>query len=213
MSTRSMAKALLVLLVVSATYAQQPPAAAPPGAAQGRGGAGPGPRMTPEQTLAVEQAAMAKLSGFDGIWRGSGWMKFGPDRHEYPSQVVRVGSLDDGMIKVFEILGYTADGKLDNHQLNMVTFDPQKQQYVMLARGGPFSNTFGFRVTDDGYVWALSAGPGPGGIQFKGALKNGVWTQLTEAVSPDKPSAPMGEWTLHRVATTDWPEGKLPKAH
>lgn len=204
----SKVRAIAMCIALSATsviHAQHAvPAGAPPSAP------GATPRMTEQQMTAAQQAAIAKLSAFDGVWRGSGSMRFSPNEapHEY-TQVVRVGSLDDGMIKVFDIYSYLANGKLDNRQLNMVSFNPQKGEYVVLARGGPYSDTFGFRVTDDGYAWTIGAGPG--GIQFTGTLKDGIWTQVAVSQPPGQPSVQMAQWTLRRAGDTDWPEGKTPK--
>lgn len=206
--SRLLALGTAIVLSTTMLHAQQP-------------SVGPGPestavapasqqRMPSEQSIALQQAAIAKLSKFDGIWEGTGSMLFDPKEglRQY-THVVRVGSAFDGMLKEFEVYGYTADGRLDNHQLSIVSYDPQKQQYTVAARASSFGNSFNFRVTDDGYVWAI--GSEERGILTTGSLKDGVWTQLSQSVSPDRAPVQAGGWTLHRVSGTNWPEGTVPK--
>jgi hypothetical protein len=192
--TRVLGPAAIAALLVAAPVLAQAPAA---------------PQLTPAQMVAAQQAAMRRLAGLDGVWRGEGWMIDRPG--ETPRRMTytqRVGPFLDGAVKVIETRAYLPDGSLGFHAFT-VSFDAQKGEYVMTARAAGRSGAFGFSATGDGYVWDI--GGGGRGIHYTGTLKDGAWTETGDSVAPDRPPVRMSEWTVRRVGSTDWPEaGALP---
>lgn len=164
------------------------------------------PQQTPAQMVAAQQAAIAKIAYLDGIWRGSGWMIDRPG--ETPRQMTmtyRVGPFLDGTVRIIEIRGYLADGKLGFHAFNTVSFDSQTGQYVMNARAAGRSGAFSFQAAGErNYAWQI--GSLTAGLHYTGKVENGVWTEIGRAISPGAEPVIMSDYTLRRVGDTDWPE-------
>lgn len=160
--------------------------------------------QTATQLVAAQQAAIAKLSGFNGLWRGQGWTIV--DGRKVPETVTqRVGFALDGATQVMETRIFAADGRAGFHALNNVAYDATKGEYVIQARAeGRFGN-FPFRATADGYVWELVFGGR--GLRYTGTLKDGVWTQVSERIAPDRPPEVFAEFRVSRIAATTWPDG------
>jgi hypothetical protein len=165
----------------------------------------PAPDLTPTQMISAQQAAMAKLSGLDGMWRGTGSMIDRPgETPRHMTQSLRVGPFLDGTVKVIEVRGYLADGSLGFHAFNTISFDAQKGEYVITARAGGRSGNFSFRPTADGYVWII--GSTNRGLQYTGTLKDGNWTEVGEGIAPEHVVVHMSDWNVRKIGNTDWPE-------
>lgn len=165
----------------------------------------PAPPKTPAEMVSAQQQALAKFSKLDGIWRGSGWMIDGPDETARKlTQTLRVGPFLDGAVRLIEIRGYAADGSVGFHAFNTLAFDAQKSEYGMLARAGGRSGNFSFTATDDGYVWNI--GTAERGLRYTGTVKGDTWTEVGESLDPSHAPIKVSEWTVHRVASTMWPE-------
>jgi hypothetical protein len=183
-------------IAASLLFACLATAAAAPGAlAQD----GPGPA----EMIAAQQMAIARLAGFNGEWRGEGW-KSAEGGRVTETVTQRVGSFLDGATQVIETRSYFPDGAITFHAFNNVAFDAGKAEYVMQARAGGRFGNFPFRATADGYVWEL--GFDGHGLRYTGTLKNGVWTEKTEQLAPDRPPETIAEFNVRRVGDTDWPE-------
>jgi hypothetical protein len=164
------------------------------------------PPQTPAQMIHAQQGAMATLAALDGAWRGSGWIMDSPGTAPRQlTQTIRAGTFLDGTVRLFEIRGYQADGSIGFHAFNTISFDPQKNSYVMTARAGGRSGNFSFVATADGYIWNI--GDASQGLKYTATIKNGVWTEVGESLAPGRPPVKVSEWTLRRVGGSDWPEG------
>lgn len=160
---------------------------------------------TPAQMVAQQQSAIARLPRMDGVWRGTGWMVDRPeDKPRQMTMTYRVGPFLDRTVKVIEIRGYLADGSLGFHAFNMVSFDSDKRAYVMNARAAGRSGAFDFELSPEGYVWRI--GSGDSGLRYTGTIKDGVWKETGQSLAPGRTPVAMSEFTLRRVADTDWPE-------
>lgn len=160
--------------------------------------------LTPVQMVSAQQRAMASLKGFNGIWRGEGWVLEG--ERKVPETVTqRVGPFLDGAAQAVETRSFHADGSLSFHAFNTIAYDARAEHYVMQARAGGLFGNFPFRVTQDGYVWDL--GFEGRGLRYTATLKGGLWRQITERITPDQPPLIIGDFTLRRLSDTDWPEG------
>lgn len=161
--------------------------------------------MTPAQMIAAQQRAMGSLPSMDGVWRGSGWMIDRPG--ETPRQMIvtyRVGPALDRTIKIIEIRGYLADGSLGFHAFNTISFDAQKNAYIMNARAAGRSGAFDFELAPGGYVWRIG-GP-DAGLRYTGLISDGTWSESSKAVAPGRDAVAMSEFTLKRVGDTGWPD-------
>lgn len=186
--------ATLILLTLSA-----------PAGASAAGAPGGAPQMTPAQVVTAQQAAIARLSALDGVWRGTGAMTDRPgDAPDQMTMAVRVGSALDGTLKIIETRGYLANGTLRFHSFNTISFDPQRAEYTMNARAGGRSGNFSFRPTDEGYAWNI--GSPEAGIRYTGTVAGGEWKERGLSVAPGREPQFMSESALRRVGATDWPE-------
>jgi hypothetical protein len=166
----------------------------------------PAPAQTSAQMIERQQSAMMKLGALDGLWRGTGWIKDRPaDAPRQLTQTLRAGSLLDGTLKLLEIRGYQADGAIGFHAFNTISFDSQKNSYVIIARAGGRSGNFSFEVTADGYIWYI--GDGKQGLRYTATVKDDSWTEVGESLTPGSAPVRVSEWTLRRVGKTEWPEG------
>jgi hypothetical protein len=158
----------------------------------------------PNQRVLAEQAAIASLAGFNGLWRGSGWTLVEGER---VANVVtqRVGTMLDDVTQVIETRTFAADGSLQFHAFNNVAFEFDSGAYVIQARAGGRFGEFPFRTTPDGYVWELINNGS--GLRYTGTLRNGVWTEVTEAVSADRLPQVISEFSISRIGDTEWPAG------
>ncbi|MBB6096498.1 hypothetical protein HNQ60_005420 [Povalibacter uvarum] len=194
MPAQRMKSALLRMIAVTLVIAAVPASAAQPA-----------PQMTPAQMIAAQRSAMAKLSSLDGVWRGSGWMIDQPG--ETPRQMTmtyRVGPALDRTIRIIEIRGYLADGSFGFHAFNTISFDAQKNAYVMNARAAGRSGAFDFELATEGYVWRI--GGADAGLHYAGSIKDQVWKESGRAIAPGRDPVAMSEFTLRRVGDTDWPD-------
>lgn len=158
----------------------------------------------PAEMMATQNAAIAKLAGFNGVWRGTGWTDENGKRTT-ATVTERVGPFLDGTTQIIEARNYSADGKLGFHAFNNVMFDVRKGEYVMQARAGGLFGNFPFRATPNGYVWEINFGGS--GLRYTGTIENGVWTEVSEHISPDKAPEKFAEFKLQRVSSTEWPQG------
>lgn len=164
------------------------------------------PAMTPPQMVSAQQKALAVLSGFDGRWQGEGWMVDTPgDTPRKMVEFARVGPMLDRAVRFFEVQGRTADGAVGFHSVNNVSFNAQRNAYVMTARAAGRSGDFRFAPTADGYVWEIG-GDGRG-LRYTATLKDGVWTEVGMSLAPDRAPITVSEMKLTRIGATDWPEG------
>jgi hypothetical protein len=158
---------------------------------------------TPAEMVAAQRKAMEPLAGFNGIWRGEGWTE-DDGKRTTATVTQRVGPFLDGVTQMIETRSYAPDGASVFHAFNNVMWDTRKSAYVMQARAGGLFGNFPLRIIPNGYVWDL--GFGTSGLRYTGTIENGVWTEISERISADKPPQKFAEFKLRRVSDSAWPE-------
>ena len=88
----------------------------------------------------------------------------------------------------------------------VVSWDPQTKKYEMRSYAQGFAGTFELKLTGDGYVWEMPAGPGAI-VRYTATIKGGHWREVGEYVAAGKPPVHTFEMNLKRVGDTDWPLG------
>ena len=164
------------------------------------------PPSDPAPRIAAQREAMARLSFLDGIWRGPAWSATREGRVELV-QTERVGAFLDGAVRLIEGRGYNSDGGVAFNALGIISFDPDRRTYSLTSWAEGRSGVFPLRVTDDGFVWEIAAGPGVT-IRYTATVSDGAWREIGERVLADgQPPLKFFEMTLRRVGDTDWPAG------
>lgn len=178
--------ALVLLFLAPAANAQRPPDA--------------------DALIAAEKAAMAKLAYMDGVWRGPAWSITPAGRHEVV-QTERIGPFLDGAVKVLEGRGYNPDGSTGFNAFGTISYDPRTQAYTLHSYAQGHAGDFPLRITDNGYVWEVPAGPGAV-IRYTATVGGGAWREVGHyvAAAGGEPRQ-VFEMNLKRVGDTDWPRG------
>ncbi|MBV9930211.1 MAG: DUF1579 domain-containing protein [Alphaproteobacteria bacterium] len=156
--------------------------------------------------IAAEKAAMAKLAYLDGVWRGPAWTITPGGRHEV-TQSERIGPFLGGAVKVIEGRGYNPDGSVGFNAFGTISYDPATQAYILHSYAQGRGGDFPLKVTPDGYVWEVPAGPGAV-IRYTATIGNGAWREVGHyiAAAGGEPRQ-IFEMNLKRVGDTDWPSG------
>ena len=182
-----LAKLLVVFCFIATAYAAPKQTALPP--------------VKPTATLAK---GMAKLSFMRGVWRGpaSGTAM---DGTKYSvTQTERMGPMLGGDIIVIEGRGYNADNTTGFNAFAVVSWDPNADKYEIRSYAQGFAGTFEMKLTKDGYVWEVPAGPGAV-VRFTATVKADSWREVGEYVAKDKPPVKTFEMNLKKVGDTEWP--------
>ena len=69
-----------------------------------------------------------------------------------------------------------------------------------------YAGTFELKLTADGYVWEVPAGPNAV-MRFTATVKNNTWREIGELVAEGGAPKQAFEMNLKRVGDTDWPVG------
>jgi hypothetical protein len=161
-------------------------------------------RPDPAAMISAQRTAMAPLAWMNGVWRGPAWtLREGGDKHSI-TQTERIGPLLDGSVKVLEGRGYDPDGKVTFNAFGTISYDLRTKAYTLHSYAQGFAGDFPLRVTADGYVWEIPAGPGAT-IRYTATFKDGEWLEVGDRVVSGQPPARMFEMRLKRVSDTDWP--------
>jgi len=130
-------------------------------------------QMPKPQTDSVA-AKLALLPIQAGEWVGRGWIKMGPEKHEF-EQHEKITTYLDGSVLQIEGTG-TQDGKVIHKAMAIVSYDVASGQYK-------------FRSFKDGYILDAECGLNPDGsfywnmknprglIQYIIRLKDGKWQE------------------------------------
>lgn len=62
---------------------------------------------------------------------------------------------------------------------------------------------FTIKLTADGYVWEIPAGPMT--IRYTAVIKDGAWREVGDRITPGKEPVRFFEMNLKRVGDTTWP--------
>ena len=153
----------------------------------------------------VLKEKMKALSFMDGQWRGTATTVGRGGVKTELTQTERVGPHLDGIIRVVEGRGYDAGGETVFNAFAVISYDPGKDAYLMKSYTGGRSGEFEIVLTDDGFEWAIPAGPGK--VQYRATFTEDTWTETGEMVFPGRDPLPIFEMNLKRIGDTDWPAG------
>lgn len=162
-------------------------------------------RPDPVAVIAAQREAMALLAGLDGVWRGPAWSILPNGEKRELTQTERVGPFLDGSVKVIEGRGYDAAGKVAFNAFGTISYNPANKTYTLHSYAQGNVGDFVLKVTVDGYVWEIPAGPMM--IRYTAVIKNGTWHEIGERIMPDKEPVRIAELNLKRIGNTTWPAG------
>ncbi len=149
---------------------------------------------------------MNKLSFMRGVWRGRATGTL-PDGSTYSvTQTERMGPMLGGDIIVIEGRGYRDDGTTGFNAFAVVSWEPRAATYQIRSYAQGQAGTFDLRLTSDGYIWEIPAGP-DAKIRFTATVKDNRWREVGELIVEDQPPRQTFEMNLERVGDTDWPLG------
>jgi hypothetical protein len=179
----------LLLLLASPALAQAPPGA--------------------DTLLALQRAAMAKLSFMDGVWRGPAWTILpGGTRHSV-TQTERIGPFLGGAVKVIEGRGYGANDSVTFNAFGIVSYDPTRKAHTLHSYAMGMAGDFVFMPADSGYSWEIPAGTMT--IRYTAVVRRGKWREIGERVVTGGDAIQFFEMNLARVSDTSWPgAGAIP---
>lgn len=165
----------------------------------------------PPSRLAAQKQAMQSLAWMNGVWRGPSWNILpNGDKHE-GTQTERIGPFLDGSIKMLEGRGYSADGSVSFNAFGFIAYEPGSKTYTLRSCAQSYCGDFPLKVTADGYVWEVPAGPGAI-VRYTAVYKDGLWVETGERIAGDKPGVKVFEMDLRRAGDTDWPAaGAVPR--
>ena len=164
----------------------------------------PAPRLQPVKPTPALSAAMAKLAFMRGVWVGPA-KGTTPDGKPYAvTQTERMGPMLGGDIVVVEGRGYSSDGSTMFNAFGVVSFDPRAQRYELRSYAQGQAGTFELKLTADGFVWEVPAGP-DAIVRFTATVKDNHWREVGEYIAKGKPAVQTFEMNLARVGDTDWP--------
>lgn len=166
-------------------------------------------RPDPAKLIPAQQAALAKLSSMDGLWRGTAWTLLPSGEKHTLTQTERVGPLLDGSIKVVEGRGYDADGKVAFNAFATISFNPATAAYTLHSHAMGSVGGFTLTPTATGFVWEIPAGPMT--LRYTATIKDGAWIEVGDRIVPGKYPIRFFEMNLQRIGDTTWPaSGSVP---
>ena len=152
---------------------------------------------------AQQRVAMARLSAFDGTWRGPATI-LAPDGQTLKLvQTERVGPMLGDAVRVIEGRGHRSDGSVAFNALAVISFNPQNGKYNFRSYAQGHEGDFPIEVQEGQFVWSLQAGPAV--IRYAASVKDGIWSEVGERLVPGQPPLKIFEMRLQRMGPTDWP--------
>jgi hypothetical protein len=157
----------------------------------------------PATRIAAQREAMKPLAHIAGRWRGNAWTLRPSGKHEIV-QTERIGPFLDGSVIVIEGRGYEPDGQVGFNALGVIAYDPVTKAYSIQSNAMGFSGVFPLRLTADGYIWEVPAGPGAI-TRYTAVIRDGAWREIGERIAGDAPPVQTFEMNLKRIGDGDWP--------
>ncbi|NHK26825.1 DUF1579 domain-containing protein [Parvularcula flava] len=149
-------------------------------------------------------AQESPLSVMWGEWEGAA-NGVGPDRQPFTlTQTERVGPMLDGEITVVEGRGYDDDGTVSFNAFGIISLNSQTGDYEMRSYMDGRSGTYPFRLTDDGYVWEIPAGP-EAIVRYTAVIDETSWVEVGQYIAEGNPPIEVFRMELTRRGDTDWP--------
>lgn len=160
-------------------------------------------RPDPATLIAAQREAMVALAFMDGIWRGPAWIILPSGEKQAITQTERIGPFLDGSIKVIEGRGYEADGRVGFNAFAIISYNSVTHAYNLHSYAQGYVGDFELRLTSDGYVWEIPAGPAT--IRYTTVIKDGAWREVGDRVVSGQDPVRFFEMTLTRVGDSTWP--------
>lgn len=161
--------------------------------------------QTHDPDAAERQAAMGRLAFMHGEWVGPA---HGANMDGTPytvTQTERIGPLLGGDILLVEGHGYNPDGTTGFNAMAVISYDTRGDRYLFRSYAGGSQGDFDFRLTDNGYVWEVPAGPGV--MRYTADVTATTYHEVGDFVMPGQPPRRSFEMTLARRGDSAWPAG------
>ena len=152
--------------------------------------------------VAEQQEAMAAFGWMDGTWQGTVTSQT-PQGEITLTQTERVGTISNGTVRMIEGRGYAEGGELEFNAAAMIVYDPETDEYGMMASARGRATQPWFRVTEGGFEWGFEAGPAK--ISYTANYADDVWSEEGFIAFGDAPPQKFLEMRLERTGETDWP--------
>jgi hypothetical protein len=150
-----------------------------------------------------DSEAISKIEFMKGVWEGAA-VGIGNDGKPYfTHQTERAGTALSGDIMVIEGKGFKKDASVSFNAFAIVSWNQRENKYEFRAYAQGFSGTFEFKLTTDGYIWEMPAGPDV--YRYTATVQNGQWKEVGEFIAQGKDPVKVFEMNLKRVGDTDWP--------
>jgi hypothetical protein len=163
----------------------------------------------PAVLIAAQREAMAPLAYMDGVWRGTAWVILPSGEKHTITQTERIGPMLDGSIKVVEGRGYEPDGSVGFNAFGIISYNPATRAYILHSHAQGQVGDFALKLTSDGYVWEIPAGPVT--IRYTAVIKNRAWQEVGDRIVPGQNPVRFFEMNLTRVGDSSWPAaGAIP---
>jgi hypothetical protein len=153
--------------------------------------------------IAAQREAMVRLAYMDGVWRGPAWTILDSGQKHTITQTERIGPFLNGSVKVIEGRGYDADGTVSFNAFGTISYDSFKREYTLHSYAQGRVGDFVLKLTSDGYVWEIPAGPMT--IRYTAVVKDGVWHEVGDRIVAGKEPVRFFDMRLTRVGDTNWP--------
>lgn len=144
----------------------------------------PAPGRGQEPDGSASRAAIERLAFMVGRWQGEAWMQRGPERVQTQMTEVVEPKLGGAVLQV-EGLGVIpaqagAAARTVHHALAVISFDPQKNAYVLRSyiASGQWGD-FTLALVEGGVQWTREV-PGGGRIRNTAKIGNGEWHEVGE---------------------------------
>jgi hypothetical protein len=169
-------------------------------------------RPDPAATVAAQKEAMKSLALLDGVWRGPAWTLLENGQKQEMIQTERIGPFLDGAIRVVEGRGYdAATGAATFNAFAVISYDATQKSYALRTYAQGRSGEFNLTPTANGYIWEILAGPMT--IRYTVTIKDGLWNEIGERITPGRDPMRFVELNLKRIGDTDWPAaGVIPRS-
>ena len=154
------------------------------------------------QTPSVQLSEMKKLDFLVGIWKGEGWIEFGPGQRRTFTETEMVESRVGGLVLVIEGLGKNKEGAITHNAFAVAFYDKEAKVFrwqTYRAADGSYMNTEA-QVAENSLIWGFRDSRA-GELRFTIKLnEKGQWFEIGEISRDGKTWNKFFEMTLNREA-------------
>jgi hypothetical protein len=156
----------------------------------------------PSKRVKAQQEAMKALGFLDGEWRGAsktlrktGWAPM--------VQTERTGTMLDGTVRVIEVRGYEADGRLSFNALRIISYDPDSKTYSMRSYQNGNERDYKLATTANSIAWEIAGKEST--TRYETSVRNGIWSEkATRTPAKGEPEVYLSI-TMKRMRDSAWP--------